>query len=414
METGPMALTLRMGQGWQGRKLTSGIAAAMMAAVVPALSGCGSFFVYPGSGTTTTNTSDYVYVSNSPTGTTYINGYAIVNGTLSSTAGSPINVSVVPSAMAITPSNNLLYIASSGGTSGTGNGLYAYVIGASGALTAENSGTALAGGYPVSIDISPDGQWLFALDGLSNTISEYAINSSTAALTLKNQITFAATGGATITAYQIRVAPSGSYVVADVGDAGEIVIPLTTSSGALGATYGISTINVGAGADFAVTMDAGNNLYVARTGGTTGTTGVYVYALGATAATLVSSSPGLTGAGPKSIVLSKNSNYLYTGNETDTTVQTAGGSISEFSQSSAKLTSLGIAIGSPIEVYSMGRDNSGNYILAAGYNSTSNGLILYSIGSTGALTQASAAATAAPVPNGAGLPTYPAVMALTH
>jgi 6-phosphogluconolactonase (cycloisomerase 2 family) len=199
-----------------------------------------------------------------------------------------------------------------------------------------------------------------------------------------------------------------------VGDAGEIVIPFTTSSGALGSTYGITTVNVGSGADYAVTMDGSNNLYVARTGGTTATTGVYVYALGSTAATLVSSTPGLTGVGPKSIVLNSGYNYLYTGNETDTTLQTAGGTISEFSQSSAKLTSLGIAILSPVEVYSMGRDNSGNYILAAGYNSTSNGLILYTIGSAGALTQASAVTTSAPVPNGAGLPTYPAVMALTH
>jgi hypothetical protein len=118
--------------------------------------------------------------------------------------------------------------------------------------------------------------------------------------------------------------------------------------------------------------------------------------------------------GPKSIVLSSGYSYLYTGNETDTTVQASGGSLSEFSQSSAKLTSLGIAIGSPVEVYSLGRDNSGKYIVAAGYNSSTNGMILYTIGSNGALTQASAVTTAAPVPNGAGLPTYPAVMALTH
>ena len=203
-------------------------------------------------------------------------------------------------------------------------------------------------------------------------------------------------------------------MVAALGDAGELVFPLTTSSGALGASYGINTVNVGTGADYAVAMDASNNLYVCRTGGTTATTGVYTYALGASSATLISTSPGLTGPGPKSIVLSSTYGYVYTGNETDSSVQTAGGSLSEFSQSSAKLTSLGIAIGSPVEVYSMGRDNSGKYILAAGYNSTANGLILYTIGSNGALTQASAVATAAPVPNSAGLPTYPAVMALTH
>jgi len=411
MEIGPM----KLGQNGQRRgKLRAIMAAALLAVVMPALNGCGSFFVYPGSTGGTTNTGDYVFVSNSTTGTTYINGYAISNGTLAATSGSPINVNVVPTAMAITPNNNLLFISSTGGTTGTGNGIYAYLIGASGALTAENSGSALAGGYPVSIDISPDGQWLFALDGVTNTISEYSINSSTAALTLQNQLTFAATGGATISAYQIRVAPTANFVVAVVGDAGDIVIPFTTSSGALGSTYGISTTNVGSGADYAVAIDGNNNAYISRTGGTTSTTGVYVYALGSTAATLVTGSPYLTGAGPKSIVLSSGYSYLYTGNETDTSVQTSGGSMSEFSQSSAKLTSLGISISSPVEVYSLGRDSSGKYILAAGYNSTSNGMILYTIGSNGALTQTSSVATAAPVPNTVGLPTYPAVMALTH
>jgi len=384
--------------------------AAALAAMVTALSGCGSFFVYPGSSSTTTNTGDYVYVSNSTTGTTYINGYSLSSGTMAALSGSPINLNFVPSAMAITPNNDLLFVASV-----LGNGIYSYSISTSGTLTAENSSVAVAGGNPVSIDISPDGQWLFALDSLSYTLSEYSINNSTGTLSLVSQTTYTAASGTTITPYQVRVAPTGNYVVAVIGDAGDIVFPFTTSSGALGSSYVISTANAGAGgADYAVAIDSSNNAYIARSGGTTSTIGVAAYQLGSTSATAVSGSPFVTTAVPKSLVLSTSYGYLYTGNELDTSLSSTSGTSSAFSQSSGKLTSLGAVVAAPFDVYSMGRDNSGKYILAAGYNSSGNGVIMYAIGTTGTLTSTSNEPTAASVSNSQGLPTYPAVMALTH
>jgi 6-phosphogluconolactonase len=390
----------------QRRFKLSSYAAALLAALVLSLTGCGNFFVYPGSLNGTTSSGDYVFVSNSTTGTTYLNGYSVSNGTLAASSGSPISTGVIPTSMAITQNDNILYVGSTGGTGI--NGIIGYSIGAAGALTSLSSGTALAGGYPISMDISPDDQWLFALDSVNNTISEYGINLNTGALTLMNQITFAASAGATLTPSQIRVAPTGNYVVATVGTAGDIVVPLTTSSGAFGSAYGIATGNVNTIADFSVAIDGNNYAYIGRT------TGVAVYQLGATTATIVTGSPYTTGSGPKSLALSSTYSYLYSGNQTDTSAVAAGGSISEFSQSSGALTSLGIPIAAPVEVYSMGRDNSGKYILAAGYNSSSAGLILYTIGSNGGLTQTSSATTAAPINNALGQPTYPAVMALTH
>jgi len=422
-------MALGIGLGWQGRVTKSGIAAAVLAAVVTALSGCGNFFVYPGNGSTTTNTGDYVFVSNSVTGTNYINGYSISNGTMAATSGSPTNVNTIPSSMVITTNNNILYVGSCGSTplasavegcttGGTNNGIYAWSIGSAGALTALNSGGAMAGGFPVSMDVSPDGQWLAELDGTNNVINVYSINDSTGALSAANTTTMVPASGTTITPSQIRFAPTGSFLVVTLGDAGTVVIPFTTSNAAFGTAYPISALNAPSGFDYSLAIDGSNNLYVGRTGGTTQTLGIYAYKLGSTSATLINSSTNAaysTGARPSSLVLSTSYSYVYSGNMLDTSAGvSSGGSVSEFSQSSAALTSLGIAIAAPVEVYSMGHDNSGKYILAAGYNSTSSGLILFTIGSTGGLTQSATEATAAPVNFATGLPAYPAVMALTH
>jgi 6-phosphogluconolactonase (cycloisomerase 2 family) len=412
-----------------GQMAKRGIAATMLAAVVSALSGCGNFFVYPGSGSTTTNSGDYVFVSNSTTGTAYINGYSISNGTLAATSGSPINVNTIPSSMVITTNNNILYIASCGNTvltiavegcttGGSNNGIYAYSIGSAGALTSLNSGAAVAGGYPVSLDVSPDGQWLAALDGTTNTITVYSINNSTGALSATTTTTLLPTSGTTITPFEIRFAPTGSFLATSLGDAGTVIIPFTTSNASFGTSYGISALNTPSGADYSIAIDGNNNLYVGRTGGTSTTLGIYAYKLGSTSATLINSSTNAaytTGARPSSLVLSSGYSYLYSGNMLDTTAGvSSGGSISEFSQSSGALTSLGIAIAAPVEAYSMARDNSGKYILAVGYNSASNGMVLFTIGSSGALTQSAAVTTAAPLNLSTGLPSYPAVMALTH
>jgi 6-phosphogluconolactonase len=211
------------------------------------------------------------------------------------------------------------------------------------------------------------------------------------------------------------VAPTGSYVMVVIGDAGDIVFPFTTSNGTLGSSYVISTANAGAGgADYAVVMDSSNNAYIARTGGTPNTVGVAVYQLGSTSATQVSGSPFVTQAVPKSLVLSSSYSYLYTGNELDTSLSSSSGTSSGFSQSSGTLMSLGAVVAAPFDVYSMGRDNSGKYILAAGYNTAGNGVIMYSIGSNGTLSATSNEPTGAAQLNAQGLPAYPSVMALTH
>ena len=158
--------------------------------------------------------------------------------------------------------------------------------------------------------------------------------STSGTLILQSQTTYTTFGAVlpSITAYQVRVSPTGSYVVVAMGDAGDIVFPFTTSMGALGASYVISTANAGGtGADFAVVMDGSDNAYIARSGGTTNTIGVAVYQLASASATQVTGSPFLTQAVPKSLVLSSSYGDLYTGNELDTSLSSSSGTSSGFS-----------------------------------------------------------------------------------
>ena len=70
------------------------------------------------------------------------------------------------------------------------------------------------------------------------------------------------------------------------------------------------------------------------------------------------------------------------------------------------LTALSPTASAPAAVRSLGFDKSGTYLLANGYSST-GGVQLYTLGSTGTLTAASSVATGTTT-------TVPAVMALTH
>src|SRR5665213_3451551 len=86
-------------------------------------SGCGGFFVYPGSngnGGGGNTTGDYVYVANSSTSTPNpsLAGFAVGTGTLTAVANSPYTLPASPVALVINPANSLLYVACGSGIYG--------------------------------------------------------------------------------------------------------------------------------------------------------------------------------------------------------------------------------------------------------------------------------------------------------
>jgi len=389
-----------LGQGrWVGR----GVMAATLAALVTALSGCGNFFVYPGSSSSTGATGgDYAYVANSSSGSTYINGYSLSSGTLTAISGFPVSIGITPEAMVVTPNDSLLFIASPYvGTSSpvTPGLLYSWTIGSTGALTVNNNGNYVGGGSlstnsdPVSLAVSPNGLYLFALDGIQGTLNEYTI-SSNGTLSASNSVPCAynlIVGSPN----QVYVAPSGKWVVCAMGTVGEVVYSLNESTGALTLQYNFAPST--AQADYAITIDSNDFLYVARTGY------LVVYALDASAPGTSVGSKAI-GSTPRGITLDRTGGYVYASDYN--TSEIYGFGISGNTSAVTLTTLSGSPFTSATDVTALAPDNSGKYFLSLGY-SASNGIQLYSL-SSGVL------AASGSVAGSGTTTTIPAVMALTH
>ena len=368
------------------------------------LSGCGSFFKCegkascPATGTGTgtgTSTVHYAYVANSATGPTYVNGYTLASGSLTATTGAPYLLGYSPSAMAVTPANTFLYTASDSDLTGTGLGnIYGYSIETGGALSILASGSPLLNESVTSIDISPDGQWLFTLDKDGLTFEEYSINSSTGILTLASIYNIPHALGQLVTPVSLKVAPSGDYIVVALGTAGAETFSFITSTGAVGPTASTITPATAATGINAIAVDDNDYLYCA------GTAGLQVFST-TTAGVPTLLKTYTTGKSPRSIVINSASTYVYVGNYTDSTI--SGYAIG----TSGALTALtGSPYTAPTLVNALARDSTSAYVMASGFNSTS-GIQLFSIGSTGALTSSASA--------GSGTATsIPGAIATTH
>lgn len=336
------------------------LAVVMTAVGLAALTGCSGFFVPvvpvpPGS------TGNFVYVANltgapssgtnSATGT--VSGFVVGAGTLTAVPGSPVTLGYTPIAMAVTRDNKFLYVAAQGN-------INVYTINADGSLTGASGGTGVAIANVVSLEVSPDGQWLVALDGttLQAQVDVFQINSSTGALGVASNGTLAITN-AVIVPKMLKMSPNGAYIFAAFGSGGDVVFTFNTSTGvAIGAlrlTVSNTTSDNGLAVD-----SASANLYIARSG--TGG-GVRVFAIGA-GGTLneIAASPFASGGQANSVVLDKTGKYAYAANRTNGTIY--GYSIG----AGAVLTGLS---GSPYTsgklVTSLGLDSTGKYLLAAAF-----------------------------------------------
>ncbi len=378
----------------------------LLTSVLLGLTGCGSFFQCEGkadcpatgTGTGTGTTSvDYAYVANSAKGSTYINGYTLASGALTAATGSPFSLGYSPSAMAVTPANTFLYIASDSDLTSTGLGnIYGYTIGTGGALTILAGGSPLLNENVTSIDISPDGQWLFALDTDGLTFEQYSINSSTGILTLASIYNITGATGQVVTPVSLKVAPSGDFIVIALGTAGAETFSLITSTGQVGVTATtISPATAAIGIN-AVAVDGNNYLYCA------GTAGLQVFST-TTAGVPTLQKAYKTGNASRSIVINSASTYVYVGNYDDSTI--TGYAIG----TSGVLTALtGSPFAAPANVNALARDSTSAYLIASGYSTTS-GIQLFSIGSAGALTLTSSGSAA----TGTSL-LIPGVIAATH
>jgi len=327
-----------------------------VALVLPLFTGCAGFFppINGGGGTGGGTTGNRVYVANQASNS--IGAFAIGTGTLAAVANSPVKTTYKPISMVVTPSNTLLYV-------GSATGIFVYFINSDGSLTTPSTGSQPAGVLAQSLAVSPDGQWLIALDGTTQQLDIFQINASTGGLT---SVTAPATYSIQSGTWQpttVSVSPDGTLIFAALGTAGDVVFTFNTTTGVAASSQYLATGNAATG-DYGLAVNSTTTyLYIARSG-TNGGVAVYSIASGGVL-TPVTASPFVAGSGTFSLVLDSTGTYIYAANRTDGTI--SGYTIAP------STTVLGLSLtpltGSPyisgIAVQSIGIDSTNKYLLAA-------------------------------------------------
>ena len=318
-------------------------------------SGCGQFFppiTSTGGGGTGSNTGDYLYVANSSTSLNTVAGFSI--GTkLTTTASSPYDIGATPTAVAITPNNEFLYVASL-----TDGAIFGYAVNSNGSLTALNSGSPLVTGVaPEALKVDTTGNWLVMAD-LSPTAYVFSVDSSTGILTQSSSAAVGLTAGVP---GKIAFTPADNLVFIALGSGGVNVLSFDSSTGVISADQKLAS-GVSSGVSLNDTSLAvspnGNFLFVTETGGT----GVKALTISSSGVlTPITGSPFATGLGPNDVLVDSTGAYVYVANRTD-------GTISAFTLDSTtgKLTAIA---GSPFatgsEPSSLAEDNTHAYIAVA-------------------------------------------------
>jgi 6-phosphogluconolactonase len=385
------------------------VCAALM---LPVFTGCSGFFppINNGGGGGTA-TGDYVYVANgsrssigglsiSTTTTTSAAGVTTSTGKLSSISGLPFAAGYVPQSMVVTPNNAFLYV---GGTSA----ISLYLINSNGTLTTPSTGAQQVVVFAPSLAVSPDGQWLIALDGTTQQLDIFQINSSTGALTAAagSPATYTVASGTWIPT-SVKVSPNGALIFAALGTGGDAIFTFNTTTGVATSSAYLPTGNVQTSDNGYAIDSTSSYLYIARSG-VGGGVAVYTIGNGGTL-NVLKGSPFAAGNGTYSLTMDSTGTYLYAANRLDNTI--SGYTIVPATATAAlSLTPLKSSpYQSGTSVQSLGLDNTGKYLLAAAVGGSPD-LTMYSFDITvpGQLDPATSIATDAD-PAGAS------TIALTH
>ncbi len=359
--------------------------AVAVVSVLSIFTGCSDFFPpINGGGSGGGSTSNRIYVANQAASS--IGGFAIGTGTLVAVTNSPLAAGYKPISMVVTPNNALLYVGSATG------GIFVYFINSDGSLTTPSTGSQPAGVSAPAMAVSPDGQWLIALDGTTQQLDIFQINSSTGGLSSVNAPATYSTNSGTWQPSEVRVSADGTLIFAALGTAGDVVFTFNTTTGVAISSQTLATGDVATG-DYGLAVDAKTAyLYIARSG-TNG--GVAVYSIGTGGAlNPVTGSPFAAGSGTFSVALDKTGTYVYAANRTDGTI--SGYTIVPGATTAAlSLTPLsGSPYTSGAGVQSIGVDSTGKYLLAVAINGSPD-LTMYSfdIAAPGKLIPATSIAT---------------------
>ena len=209
-----------------------------------------------------------------------------------------------PSPMVVDPSGKFAYVVTGGG--GIPFSLAMYTIDATtGALT--SIGTIAAGGVPNSVAVDPAGKFVYmatanVTPGLAGSVSAYAINATTGALTSVGAIATGTDPGS------VAVDPSGKF--AYVANSGSNDVSMYTIEATTGALGSIGTIAAGTDPVSVAVDPSGKFAYVTNSG----SNDVSMYTINATTGSLTLLGTIAAGLSPSSIAIHPSGNFAYVTN----------------------------------------------------------------------------------------------------
>ena len=214
-----------------------------------------------------------------------------------------------PSNVAVSPNGSFLYVSNRGS-----NSVFAYTIGATGALTAIAGSPFPAGTNPSAVEVSPNGDFLYVSNEGSNDVSAYMIG-GTGALTPVTGSPFAA--GTTPSG--VAVSPNNAFLyVSNQGSNNVSAYTITAVTGVLvPLVSGVGNPFVAGTSPSGVTVSPnGDFLYVSNQG----SNNVSAYTITAVTGVLVPlisgvGNPFAAGTSPSGVTVSPNGSFLYVSNQ---------------------------------------------------------------------------------------------------
>lgn len=252
-----------------------------------------------------TSAGTFAYVANHTSDA--VSGYAInaATGAWTFVSGAAVATGMGPWGVAVSPNGKFLYVTNQGG-----NSVSAYTVAADGSLTPVAGSPFPTGGYPLNVAVTPNSAFVYVVNNNSSSpgsVSGYAINASTGALTPVPGSPFAAGNGPV----GVAIAPNGAFAYVTNTNSGNIsAYAINAATGALTPVAGSPFGPGNAKFDIAITPTGAFAYAVAAF------VGMIAYRLDPVtgAMAVVAGSPFGTAASQPSVAISPDGAYVYMAN----------------------------------------------------------------------------------------------------
>lgn len=278
------------------------------------LAGCGKFFPPQtggsGGGGTGGTSGNYLYAGNLGTNPPTVAGFSIANSALSVIPGSPWQLSLEPTALAITPDDTYLYMGSDAG------GIYVFTIASDGAISLGNGGAPVATGVaPSVLRVDSTGNWLIGADAFAGEAYVFQIGNGGALTSISSSVVAL---NASNPATDLKITPNDNFVFVSCGAGGIYTLSFDSSNGDLAQVNGVLNPKQNGDADYGMAVaPSGSYLFAAETG----IGAVRVMSISSSGVlTELSTSPVKTGTGAYAVLVDSTGSYVYVANRTQNNI----------------------------------------------------------------------------------------------